>query len=299
MLPNGPAMASCFVATASALAAAPLNPAYREAEFEFYLGDLGARALILAAGEQSPARAVAERLGIRLLELEEEPAAPAGQFRLHAGAAPGAATLGGTAGAADIGLVLHTSGTTSRPKIVPLSQANLCASALHIAATLGLAADDHCLNIMPLFHIHGLIAAVLSTFASGGQVSCTPGFNAMKFFGWLAGTRPSWYTAVPTMHQTILDRSERQRETIASCRLRFIRSSSSSLPAPVMQALEATFGCPVIEAYGMTEAAHQMTSNQIPPGLRKAGAVGVAAGPEVRLMDTAGAFVARGGEARS
>ncbi len=296
VLPNGPVMASCFLASASTLAAAPLNPTYRDAEFEFYLTDLAARALILPAGEASPARDVAARLGIRVLELHEDPDMPAGAFRLDLDGVPAAGKRRAAASAEDIGLVLHTSGTTSRPKIVPLSQANLCASATHIGATLRLSSADHCLNIMPLFHIHGLIAAVLASLAAGGQVTCTPGFNAMKFFSWLATIRPSWYTAVPTMHQTILDRAHRQLGTIKAAPLRFIRSSSSSLPGPVMEALEAAFKCPVIESYGMTEAAHQMTSNELPPGLRKAGAVGVAAGPEVRLMDTAGAFVAPGQE---
>ena len=295
VLPNGPSMASCFVAVAAATTAAPLNPAYREAEFEFYLDDLAPRAMILSAGDDNPARAVASRAGIPIIELSEDSAAAAGSFQLtvtpHA-----AATRRRTPEADDIALVLHTSGTTSRPKIVPLSQANLMASARHIPHTLALTADDHCLNIMPLFHIHGLIAAVLSSLASGGQVTCTPGFSATAFFGWLAATHPSWYTAVPTMHQVILDRAERNRDIIARTPLRFIRSSSSSLPTPVMARLEAVFGCPVLESYGMTEAAHQMTSNPLPPAPRKAGAVGLPAGPQVCTLNAAGQFCAAGVE---
>jgi acyl-CoA synthetase (AMP-forming)/AMP-acid ligase II len=171
---------------------------------------------------------------------------------------------------------------------VPLSQRNIMASARHIGATLALAAADRCLNIMPLFHIHGLIGAVLSSLAAGGSVFCTPGFNALKFFAWLDEAAPTWYSAVPTMHQTILARAERNRETIARRKLRFIRSSSASLPPPVMAELEQTFGCPVIESYGMTEASHQMTSNPLPPQQRKPGTVGPAAGPEVAVLDEAG-----------
>ncbi|WP_287381544.1 AMP-binding protein, partial [Mesorhizobium sp.] len=147
-----------------------------------------------------------------------------------------------------------------------------------------LTSGDRCLNIMPLFHIHGLIAAVLSSLAAGGSVFCTPGFNALRFFHWLSEARPSWYTAVPTMHQAILPRAARNADALAAAPLRFIRSSSASLPPQVMAELEATFGCPVIESYGMTEAAHQMASNRLPPGLRKAGSVGAAAGPEVAVM---------------
>ncbi len=119
---------------------------------------------------------------------------------------------------------------------------------------------------MPLFHIHGLIAAVLSSLAAGGSVFCTPGFNALRFFHWLDEATPTWYTAVPTMHQAILARAARNAEALAAAALRFIRSSSASLPPQVMAELEATFGCPVIESYGMTEAAHQMASNPLPPG---------------------------------
>jgi acyl-CoA synthetase (AMP-forming)/AMP-acid ligase II len=190
--------------------------------------------------------------------------------------------------------VLHTSGTTSRPKIVPLAQRNICASAAHIATTLALEPADICLNIMPLFHIHGLMAAVLSSLAAGGSVVCTPGFNALKFFAWLDEAKPSWYTAVPTMHQTILARADRNQESIARAKLRLIRSSSASLPPQVMKALEDTFGAPVIESYGMTEAAHQMASNPLPPRARKPGSVGIAAGPEIAIMDEGGKLLARG-----
>ena len=184
-------------------------------------------------------------------------------------------------------LILHTSGTTSRPKIVPLLQSNIAASAQNIAASLALTPDDRCMNVMPLFHIHGLIAAVSASLASGGSVWCAPGFNAMKFFGWLEEARPTWYTAVPTMHQTILARAERNAETIAKVPLRFLRSSSASLPGPVMEALAETFGAPVIEAYGMTEATHQMASNPLPPRAQKPGAVGIEAGPLVRIAQEA------------
>jgi len=294
VLPNGPDMASCFVCVANAATAAPLNPAYKDAEFEFYLSDLGAKAMIAAAGVETPARDAAARLGIPVIELTSSDSV-AGDFSLGFGALPAAPALETTAGA-DVALVLHTSGTTSRPKIVPLSQANLCASAQHIGATLALTREDHCLNLMPLFHIHGLIAAVLASFHAGACVSCSPGFNAMRVFAWMGEREPSWYTAVPTMHQAILERAARNEDIVGGLRLRFIRSSSSSLPPQVMQQLESTFGCPVIESYGMTEAAHQMTSNQLPPGLHKPGSVGAPAGPEVRLMDSGGAFVAPGGE---
>ena len=289
VLPNGPDMAAAFVAAACAVTAAPLNPAYREDEFHFYMDDLKAKALLVEEGSASPAIAAAHRLGIPVLTLH--PAREAGAFTIS-GDAVGAAVTQGLAEASDVALVLHTSGTTSRPKIVPLTHTNLLASANNIRATLRLTDGDRCLNIMPLFHIHGLVAAILASLAAGGSVFCTPGFNALKFFAWMEEATPAWYTAVPTMHQAILARADRNRAVIEANPLRFIRSSSASLPVPVFHALEEAFGCPVIEAYAMTENAHQMTSNQLPPGQRKPGFVGCAAGPDVAIMSPEGRLLA-------
>jgi len=286
VLPNGPEMATAFLGVAAGATAAPLNPAYTEAEFRFYLEDLRARAVIVAPGEAS-ARQAARELGVAVLELAVPAGAATGEFAL-AGGAGRRRDAGGFAGPDETALVLHTSGTTARPKIVPLSQANLCASAANIARALALGADDACLNVMPLFHIHGLIGALLSSLSAGASVAATPGFNALKFAAWMTELRPTWYTAVPTMHQAILARAARAPDAAAGYRLRFIRSSSAALPPQVMAGLERLFGCPVIESYGMTEAAHQMTSNPLPPRPRKPGSVGVAAGPEVGIMDADG-----------
>jgi oxalate---CoA ligase len=297
VLPNGPEMAAAFVSIAASATTAPLNPSYRAEEFEFYLGDLKAKAMVVEAGSDSPARTIARKLSVPVLELKPERAQGAGYFSLTPlDAMRGTTARRGFAESEDTALVLHTSGTTSRPKIVPLLQRNVLASAEHIATTLALTPDDVCLNIMPLFHIHGLIAATLSSLGVGAQVCCTPGFNALKFFAWFDEVRPTWYTAVPTMHQAILGRADRNRDILARSRLRLIRSSSASLPPQVMLELEKTFGVPVIESYGMTEASHQMASNPLPPRPRKPGSVGIAAGPEVAILDEAGNVLERGAE---
>ena len=288
VLPNGPEMAACFLAVAAGTASAPLNPAYRQDEFEFYLGDLNAKLLIAMQGVDTPARAAAAKLGVPIVELVPDATAGAGSFTLQGAGAGSAAASGGYAQPDDVAMVLHTSGTTSRPKIVPLSQKNLCASAGNIRRTLGFTAQDRGLNIMPLFHIHGLIAGVLAPLSAGSEVFCSPGFDALKFFGWMDECHPTWYTAVPTMHQAILTRAGRNKEIIAKNPLRFLRSSSSSIPPQVITELEAVFGAPLIEAYGMTEATHQMASNPLPPGKRKPGSVGLPGGPEVEIMDEAG-----------
>jgi acyl-CoA synthetase (AMP-forming)/AMP-acid ligase II len=296
VLRNGPEMAAAFLAIACAATAAPLNPAYRTDEFEFYLSDLKADALVVEAGKDIPVIAVAEMLGVAVIDLLPTPDQGAGSFTLKLRRPRGALrrklNQGGWAQADDVALILHTSGTTSRPKIVPLSQRNVAVNACNIADTLRFTAADRGLNIMPLFHIHGLIAGLLAPLSAGSYVSCTEGFHALKFFGWMEATRPTWYTAVPTMHQTIVSRAGHNLEIIARHPLRFVRSSSSSMPTQVIAELEEVFKAPLIEAYGMTEAAHQMCSNPLPPRSRKPGTVGIAAGPEVAIMNEDGELLA-------
>ncbi|WP_299615022.1 acyl--CoA ligase [uncultured Tateyamaria sp.] len=282
VLPNGPEMATAFVTVAQAATTAPLNPAYREDEYAFYLEDLKAKALLVADDYDGPAFVAATKLGMSVIRLSVPEGAAAGYFTLSSDMSGDASRA---PNADDIALILHTSGTTSRPKIVPLLQSNVAASAQHIRDSLALTPEDRCMNVMPLFHIHGLLAAVCASLAAGGSIFCTPGFNALNFFTMMDEAAPTWYTAVPTMHQAILSRADRNADTIAKHPLRFLRSSSASLPAQVMVQLQNTFDAPVIEGYGMTEAAHQMASNPLPPRAQKPGAVGVEAGPMVRIAD--------------
>ncbi len=288
-------MAVAFLAAATAATAAPLNPAYRALEFEFYLSDLRAKALVVERGSQSPAVAVAAKLGVKVVELNPTPEIGAGAFELSSNPiGSGGAATRRHAHPEDIALILHTSGTTSRPKLVPLTQHNIGTSARNVSSTLALEPSDRGLIVMPLFHIHGLIASLLAPLAAGSQIFCTPGYNALRFFAWMSEAKPTWYTAVPTMHQGILARADHNREVIGANPLRFIRSSSSSMPPQVIRELEAAFGAPLIEAYGMTEASHQMASNPLPPGKRIPGTVGIAAGPEVAIMDEKGTLLPPG-----
>jgi acyl-CoA synthetase (AMP-forming)/AMP-acid ligase II/thioesterase domain-containing protein len=294
VLPNGPAMAVAFVAVAAAATCAPLNPAYRDKEFDFYLSDLKARALIALAGQDSPARGVAHARGIPVLDLVPATGESAGLFTLRGGEVGPPPAHPGFAQADDVALVLHTSGTTARPKIVPLTHANLCSSALSIKTSLRLTAQDGCLNIMPLFHIHGLIGATLPSLAAGARIVCTPGLDAPRFLGWLEAFRPTWYTAVPTMHQAILAQVSDNQSVLSRCPLRFLRSCSAPLPPQLMADLEGVFQAPVIEAYGMTEASHQMATNPLPAARRKPGSVGIASGADIAIMDDAGRLLAAG-----
>lgn len=280
VLPNGPRMALTFLAISSVASCAPLNPAYRSNELERYLARLDVRLLIVPDGQTGHATAVATSLGIpvcRLIQREKGLLSLAGLE-----ASPPQEVRWSRA--EDVALVLHTSGTTAHPKQVPLTHYNLLVSAANIGSTLRLTPEDRCLNVMPLYHIHGLAAGLLAPLIAGGSVICPESFSAPDFLEWLTCLRPTWYTAVPTMHQTLLARVRRLGVTTQPTTLRFVRSSSASLPPPVLYDLEATFGVPVIEAYGMTEAAHQMASNPLPPAPRKAGSVGLPAGPDISIL---------------
>ncbi len=286
-------MAVAVIAIAASAACAPLNPVYRASEFDFYLSSLHAKALIIQSGIDSPVSAVAQRRGIPIITLTPSLTAEAGIFTLSGGTHNEPSSRG-FARPDEAALALHTSGTTSRPKLVPLTHTNVCTSACTIATSLDLSAPDRCLNVMPLYHIHGLIGAALSSLAAGATMICPPGFNATDFFAWLEEFRPSWYTAVPAIHQAILSQAADHSRIIPRYPLRFIRSCSSALPPQVMVELERVFNTPVIEAYGMTEAAHQICSNPLPPGIRKVGSVGVATGCEVAVVDDEGTPVAPG-----
>ena len=286
VLPNGPESAVACFAIAAAATCAPLNPAYSAAEFEFYFSDLKPKALVLPLDFAVPAATAARKLGVPVIHLRTDPSRPAGTFDLEQNFAPVPLSVE-FAGSDDVALVLHTSGSTARPKIVPLTHANLCVSSHNIAASLSLQPSDRCLNIMPLFHIHGLIGAVLSSWSAGASVAAMPGLQAPQFFDWVKEFQPTWYTAVPAMHQSILTRA-RQLPPARGTSLKFARSCSSALAPKLMAEVEEALGVPLVEAYGMTEASHQMSTNPLPPAARKPGSVGRAAGCGVAIMDGAG-----------
>lgn len=277
VLPNGPEMALALLAVMSVGCAAPLNPRYRQEEFRFYLDDLRPRALLTLAGEDSPALAAAPR-EVLSVQLEGR-----GLALDIAARVPGGAVGGGDAtrpSGDDQALVLHTSGTTSRPKIVALRQRHLAGSARNIAHSLQLTEADRSLNVMPLFHIHGIMAGMLAPLSAGGALIATPGFDAFRFGRWIDELSPTYYSAVPTMHRLVLARARSRRKST----LRFARSSSAPLPPSLSRDLAEHFAVPVIEAYGMTEATHQMTSNPLPPGRTKTGSVGLPTGIEVAIL---------------
>ena len=289
VLPNSAAAIVFFIAASTVATACPLNPAYKEEEFRFYLEDVGARFLLVPPGEGEAARRAMPAGGIVIeASLDAE-----GRANVN-GASPriqGDSLKPSAAG--DIGLVLHTSGTTSRPKRVPLLHANLTASVANIIATYELTPDDASLCVMPLFHVHGLVASALATFGSGGTVIAPDHFSPLGFWPLMQTAKPTWFTASPTPHQLVLARLQDDRPA-GTERLRFVRSCSSALSPALMALMEQRYGVPVLEAYGMTEASHQMSSNPLPPASRFAGSVGPGTGVEIAVVDEAGAALPTG-----
>ncbi|XP_044968632.1 oxalate--CoA ligase [Hordeum vulgare subsp. vulgare] len=279
--------------------AAPLNPAYTQEEFEFYLSDSGARLLVTGADGNAPAQAAAAKLALphAVAATLTDPAGPLALAGLPDTQDDHPAPQNGTVHhenenePSDVALFLHTSGTTSRPKGVPLTQRNLAASVQNIRGVYRFVETDATVVTLPLFHVHGLMCALLSSLASGASVALPAAgrFSASTFWADMLAAGATWYTAVPTIHQIILDRHTSRPEPRYPA-LRFVRSCSASLAPVILERLEAAFGAPVLEAYAMTEASHMMTSNPLPQdGPRKPGSVGRAAGAmEVAVLDEAG-----------
>jgi acyl-CoA synthetase (AMP-forming)/AMP-acid ligase II len=289
VLPNSAEAIVMFLAASAAGTAAPLNPAYKEEEFKFYLQDTEARALVVLPGQGELARRAMPE-GVALIEASFD---ERGRLVFNTDGPSDPTLMAGAASEDDIALVLHTSGTTSRPKLVPLRHRNLVASVTNIASTYRLGPADVALCVMPLFHIHGLMASTMATLLSGGTVVVPPRFDPMGFWPVARDHGVTWYSAVPTMHQILLMRNRGERPPGAE-ELRFIRSSSSALSPETMRQLESRFGAPVLEAYGMTEASHQMASNPLPPAERKPGTVGLETGVRIATMDESGSLLAVG-----
>lgn len=287
VLPNGPEMAFAFLGVTAVCTCAPLNPGFSKEEFIFYMTDARCSGLLVLEDHETAARSAAESLGISCYLMNTYRDIIAGKSVIHESASCIDASFhlpDYLSQPEDIALVLHTSGTTAKPKQVPLRQDRISRNALAIAASLSLTPDDRCLNLMPLFHVHGLIGCLLSTFFSGGSVITSPGFQPDSVSSWLTDLQPTWYSAVPAIHYAMIRKAGEHGSLSHS--LRFIRSCSSPLPPVLLDELESRFHVPVIEAYGMTEASHQIASNPLPPLTHKPGSVGISTGYEVRILGT-------------
>ena len=287
VLPDGPEAAVAFLSISCSAVAVPLNPAYKAAELSFHLEHLKVRAVLVPAGTSGHVVDVARRHACLVIELIPRHSA-AGAFDLSCdvGAAPAGEWHPPSPHA--LALILQTSGTTSQPKIVPLTHSNICASANHVAEWLSLDHADRCLVLMPQFHVHGLVRSLLAPLSAGGTAIVAPGFQALHVLDWIERCKPTWYTAVPTIHRAIIEQAQKKGLDAIPSTLRFIRSGSAPLHDDLREALERTFHVPVIQGYGMTEAASQVASNPLPPHVRKPASIGLPAGPEMAVIDEHG-----------
>lgn len=290
-MPNGFEVISAFLAASSVGTAAPLNPSYTQDEFKFYLEDTAARALIVPRGSGDEARAAAAGSNILVIDADVD---NDGTLQFLSSGTAGPPRSGEQPNSDDIALILHTSGTTSRPKRVPLPHRNILISARNVAETYKLSSEDVSLCVMPLFHVHGLVASTFATLLTGGTVVVPSRFNPLSFWSTVRDHRVSWYSAVPTIHQVLVSRTKPGAKPAGAEHLRFIRSCSAALSPQTMADAEDRFGVPVLEAYGMTEAAHQMSSNPLPPGARKAGSVGTGTGVSFAILNDAGEVLETG-----
>jgi acyl-CoA synthetase (AMP-forming)/AMP-acid ligase II len=304
-LPDSPTSAIAFIGVSAVAAAAPLNPAYRPAEFEFYFRGLAPAGVVVATGADSAAGEVARSMGVRVWELDTDPSGVPGDFRFADGGDDGGRADGGDGDPAppdhdDVALVLHTSGTTALPKRVPLTHRNLAAGIDQVAASLGLVASDRCLHVLPMFHVGGLVDNLAAPLATGGAIIGARGYSVDAFYDGLDRCAPTWTQLAPPMLAEVLDHADRRPEIVGRRTLRFVRSVSAPLAPPLLERFERRFGVPVVEIYGMTETTGVITSNPIPDGERKPGSVGVPVGPRIEIVDGEGRALPRGavGEVR-
>mmetsp|Transcript_114620 Transcript_114620/g.331184 ORF Transcript_114620/g.331184 Transcript_114620/m.331184 type:complete len:578 (-) Transcript_114620:246-1979(-) len=298
-IPNGPEAAVAFLAFSLRCTFAPLNIGLSRDEYEFEFVDLPAKALVvqdkdtLTEEEQAHtgnAIGVARKAKVeKLLELFPSKET-AGLFTLkkHTAGRPLKGDPMGNPLASvkreDLALVLHTSGTTKKPKIVPLTHANIACGAVCIASTVQMKHEDVCNNTMPLFHIHGLIVNVLASAVAGAQIICVPGqFAVQRFYGALQGSpEPSWYSAVPTMHLQVLSYAQEVGPEKAKNKLQLIRNCSAALVPSVAEDMERVLEVNIMPTYAMTESMPICSNPRY--GKIKLRSVGPKAGPEMGIM---------------
>jgi acyl-CoA synthetase (AMP-forming)/AMP-acid ligase II/thioesterase domain-containing protein/acyl carrier protein len=284
VLPDDAQTLVAFLAASPVTGFAPMNPDLRQAEFEACLRDLGPSALLVPAGARSSAAQAAKALEIPILEARATPERGAGLFTVS-GLKPVSAAPSVPDPSA-LGLALQTSATTGRAKCVFLTHANLDAMIRASLEAMLLSPTDRFLSMMPLFHLQGLLSAC-AQLAAGGSVICAAPFDAGRFPGWIDELQPTWYTAGPALHRTILALWRERPELAGRSRLRFVRSIGAALAPELLRELEQTLRVPVLEGYGLTEAG-AVTSTPLSPYTRRAGSAGVRIAPGVEIMDAAG-----------
>jgi len=292
-LENGPDAAACCLAVSAAATAAPLNTECTAPQFHKHFSALSPKALIVEEGSESAAIRVAGEMGIPIIWLLVERHSPGGVFSLIAGRRKRAKNAG-FAASEDVAFLLHTSGSTSRPKMAPLTHLNVCSGAANNSRHLQLTADDRCLCVTGMFYTQGLLVSVFSPLMMAGSTVCTPGYNPLNFFAWLDQFRPSWYAAPTTIQRSILSRAPLHPDIVSRSRLRVIRCSSAPADSDLIAQVENRFRAPMLDSYGMTETSSTIAGEPLAGGKRKPGSVGIAVGCEVAAVDERDVFLPAG-----
>ena len=288
-LPCGANAVSAFMTFASSCLYAPLNPDDDGSALDLAFAHLHPVAVALTSGDPTPARAAAQRAGIKVIELHSPNGYQAGRFELTIPKIDAGSSCEGQ----EPGLLLQTSGTTGRPKFVRHTQASLYYASKFLIRAHRLSPADRCLNFSPLFHSLGLVGSVLIAIVSGGSVVCTPGFDREEFLNWIRDYSPTWFAAVPAIQMAIAELAAKDRDIFRRHPIRFSRSAGASLPEEMRRKIQEGLHAPVVQAYGMSECP-PIAIDPLPPAVCKPGSVGVLAGPEVAIWDDGGSPLAPG-----
>jgi oxalate---CoA ligase len=293
IFPTGPEAAVAFLTVSSCATCVPLNPVFSAHEFSAYFRKSGIKALIIQAGLETHAMQAAHELGLSIVEAV--PGDTGGLFTLFPPISPDKAIdiEPEFAQGEDILTVIATSGTTSLPKLITLPQRLFITGCTLRQHAFQLTEQDRLLNVRPLFY-SGPISNMVASLVAGASIICTTGFEPLEFSTWLDEHQPTWYSAPPALHQSlaIYTASQSKGHAIKS-NLRFIHSSSTSLPGSLMREMERLFDVPVIQGYASTETG-LIAINPLPPGTRKENSVGVTVGLEIKIVDQHGNAVRQG-----
>jgi oxalate---CoA ligase len=287
VLPNGADLAVSMLAISTLATSVPLNPIYRRDEYIAYFSEIRVTHLLTLQNFASEARSVAEEANLPIIELADDGSMNIADEGKNLAQSDILAEIA-LPRPDDVTLILLTSGSTGRSKKAPLTHRNICVSVAAICRSLELTPADRCLCMWEQFHVGGLVDLLLVPLGSGGTVICAGGFNSALFYDLLDKKRPTWFQGVPATLYELSAFAQRYEVDPRAAPLRFIRSVAASLSPQLMGEIEAMFGVPVIQTFGMTEAGPLIATTRLPPHKRPPGSVGVSCGPLIRIVSPEG-----------
>jgi oxalate---CoA ligase len=290
-LPDGAPLATTIAGVACHASVVPLNPRLTAAEIDALIVRLGLDAVILAEGADIPARSAALRHRACLFEVSSR---AGGVELILRTPALSPANPNTSVGLDETAMILQTSGTTARPKLVPVTHRNLLSMAARLQSWFALTPSDRVLCVTPLYYAHGLKNALFVPLILGGSLACPARSSDAEFSNWLANLKPTWYSAGPTFHRSVLERARPSPSVNRQHSLRFLHSAAAPLPDAVREGLENLFGVPVLDSYGLSEAG-LVAAQSMTRGGRKRGTVGKPWPGELAIRSDSGDIAEIGG----